>query len=97
MGKLKNIPKSETHRKNISKSLTGLTKSELHVNKINKNPEKIRKTAEAHRGMKRTEESKEKMRKAKIGYVPWNKGKRGIYSEETLQKMRDSKLNPLKC
>jgi hypothetical protein len=37
----------------IKEYTTGLTKSADHVNKINRNPEKIRKTAEKHRGMKR--------------------------------------------
>lgn len=36
-------------------------KFQERINKINKNPEKIRKTAEKHRGMKRSEESKRKM------------------------------------
>ena len=26
----------------------------------------------------------------KVGYTPWNKGKRGVYSDETLRKMGDS-------
>jgi hypothetical protein len=48
-------------RKKISDGLKGKKKSIEHVNAINKNPEKIRKTAEAHRGMKRSEESKKRM------------------------------------
>lgn len=38
-----------------------------------------------------SEESKEKMRKAKEGFVPWNKGKTDIYSGETLSKMSEAK------
>jgi hypothetical protein len=46
--------------------------------KINKNPDKIRKTAEAHRGLKRSDESRRKMSiaaKTKQGGVQ-NKGKK---------------------
>tara|TARA_Y100000310_G_C20312805_1_gene637004 strand:- start:77 stop:559 length:483 start_codon:yes stop_codon:yes gene_type:complete len=38
-----------------------------------------------------TEEYKQKQRESHIGQVPWNKGKTGIYSEETLKKMGDAK------
>lgn len=42
-------------------------------------------------GKKHSIEAIEKMRKAKIGKVPWNKGKTGIYSEETKKKMSEAK------
>jgi hypothetical protein len=38
-----------------------------------------------------TEEYKQKQRESHIGQVAWNKGKTGIYSEETLKKMGDAK------
>ncbi len=34
-----------------------------------------------------SEKAKLKMSKAKKGYVPWNKGKKGVYSEEVRRKM----------
>lgn len=37
-------------------------------------------------GFKHTDEARKNMSKAKKGCVPWNKGKRGIYSEETRRK-----------
>jgi hypothetical protein len=37
------------------------------INKINKNPEKIQKMADTHRGMKRSDESKKRMSKAGLG------------------------------
>lgn len=46
-------------RRKISESLTG--KSHWWQDKINKNPEKIRKMAEKHRGMKRSETAKRNM------------------------------------
>lgn len=36
-----------------------------------------------------SEETKEKMKKR----VPWNKGKKGIYTEETLSKMQNAKID----
>ncbi len=61
-------------RKKISEALKGRKKSKEHVNKINKNPEKIRKTAEKHRGMKRSVETCKKISEAKKGKIPSNKG-----------------------
>ena len=40
-----------------------------------------------NRGTKRTEEEKNKISLSKIGKKPWNFGKTGIYSEETIKKM----------
>lgn len=49
------------------------------------------------RGVKRTPEQREKMSKAaKERYRKnnvWNKGKTGVYSEESIQRMKDSALN----
>lgn len=38
-----------------------------------------------------TEETKQKISASKLGKIPWNKGKTGIYSEESLQKMSKSR------
>lgn len=45
-------------------------------------------------GMKHSEETKRKLSIAKIGKtsVSWNKGKKGIYSTETLQKMSNARI-----
>ena len=51
--------------KRLSDSLTGVKKSSEHMDKINKNPEKIRKTAEKHTGMKRTDATKKNQSIAK--------------------------------
>lgn len=56
----------------ISQVLTGKKKTEDHVNKINRNPEKIRKTAEAHTGMKRSIESRNKMKQSRKKYLSTN-------------------------
>jgi len=48
----------------------------------------------ARNGMYRrihTEESRELMRKSKIGGTPWNKGKTGIYSEEVTKRRTESR------
>ena len=39
-------------------------------------------------GKKHSMEAKKKMSLAKQNYIPWNKGKTGVYSEETLGKLR---------
>lgn len=67
--------------------LLGHKKTEDWVNKINRNPEKIAKTAAKHRGTKRSPEARQKMADAKKNYVPWNKGKEGIYSNDALEKI----------
>ncbi len=43
-------------------------------------------------GKKHSPEIMEKIRLANLGHTPWNKGKKGIYSEETILKMRIGKL-----
>lgn len=42
-------------------------------------------------GYRHTAEAKEKMRKNKRGRVPWNKGKKDVYSEQTLSSMKRAK------
>jgi hypothetical protein len=51
----------------------------------------IKKLSESHKGMRHTEESKNKMSEIKKGKPSWNKGKTDIYSRETLEKMSESK------
>jgi hypothetical protein len=66
------VVKSKKTRKKISDALKGMKRQNLH----NKDPEKIKKTATAHRGMKRSEEAKSNMSKARAGCVAKNKGKK---------------------
>lgn len=61
----KGVPKSEEHKKKISESNMG--KKCPHNQITNKNPEKIRKTAEKHTGMKRSPEACENISKSLIG------------------------------
>lgn len=59
---------------------------EAHTNrmeKINKNPDKIRKTAEKHRGMKRSEESRKRMSESSRGQVSATAGKFIVHSIST--------------
>lgn len=77
----------EEQRRKRSETLSGHVKSEEWVNKINRNPEKIRKTAEKHRGMKRSQETKEKMSLAKKGKPAINIGKIYIHNPITREKM----------
>ena len=43
------------------------------------------------KGKKHTRKAIKKMRLAHKGAKPWNKGKTGIYTEETLQKIKDAR------
>lgn len=74
---------SEETKKKISESHKGIghspeTREKLRLNHIGvphpHTPEQNRKIGEAQRGKRFTEEHKAKLRKAKIGYTPWNKG-----------------------
>jgi hypothetical protein len=78
-GKTLGIKKSKESNDRRSKSLTGLKKTEDHINKINRNPEKIRKTTDKHRGMKRTEETKHNISLSRLGKPTHNKD-RIVYS-----------------
>ena len=55
--------KSDAHKLEVSKALSG-SKRPWVANKINKDPNKIAKTAEKHRGMKRSEETRKRMSEA---------------------------------
>jgi hypothetical protein len=57
----------------ISNSLKGRSKSDDHVNKINRNPDKIEKTAAKHRGMKRSEQTRINISESKKGKSAPNK------------------------
>lgn len=65
---------SEATKLKISEKQKGRKHDPEHVNKINKNPEKIRKTAEKHRGMKRSKQTRINISNALSGRTPHNKG-----------------------
>jgi len=48
----------------------------------------IRKILEARKGYSHSAETREKIRITGLGRIPWNKGKKNVYTEEQLQKMR---------
>jgi len=61
---------------------------------------KVKLTSEFNKGRKRSEESKRKQGDSNKGRIspmkgkePWNKGKAGVYTEETIQKMSLSAKN----
>lgn len=81
------VAKSPEHREKISNALKGQPRD----NPQNKDPEKIRKTAEAHRGMKRSDESKRLMSEAAKKRGANNKGSMWIYNPITLEKRMISK------
>lgn len=71
---------TEKQKNKIRNSLIGRKMSEEWKNKISK----------SLTGKKKNKNSIEKMRKTKIGKEPWNKGKKNIYSQETLNKMSEN-------
>ena len=74
---------SEEARKNCSKAHKGIK----HTAKTR---EKIANTL---KGKEFTNERKKKISASLLGNTPWNKGKIGIYTEESLQKMSKAKIN----
>lgn len=84
----KGVLKTAEHAANISKGLTGLKKSDEHVDKVNRNPEKIRKTAEKHRGMKRSDETKAAISASKIGKPAPNSGSITFYDPTTFERFK---------
>lgn len=74
------VPKTEPHKQKISDGVVAWIENnpeqhQARMKLINHNPEKIGKTAEKHKGMKRSEEAKLKMTLAKRGKPTHNKGK----------------------
>lgn len=57
-----------------------------HLGKVHTNEAKIQ-MSKSKMGKKLSEETRKKMSQAKTGQVPWNKGRTGVYSEESLSKM----------
>lgn len=78
-------PKTEDHKQKISLAHKGKTIPKEQVERVNKNPIKITKTAEKHRGMKRSEETKRKMSVAGKGRESFGKGKVYCYDPQTLE------------
>ena len=77
----------EEHAKSASAILKGRAKTADHVNKINRNPEKIEKTRQKHLGSKRTDESKQKMSERRKKTLAdrggaLNKGHKQFYNPE---------------
>lgn len=72
-------PHSEEHKRKISESNKGKKKE----NKHNKNPEKIRKTVEKHKGMKRSDEARKNMSESCKGRKSAIKGKKIYHNPKT--------------
>ena len=86
-GKLLGLKKPPEFGANISAKLKGRKKTPEHVDKINRNPEKIRKTAEKNRGQKRTQETCDNISKSRMGSPAQNKGLISIFNPETNERV----------
>ena len=76
----KGIKWSLENRLKLSKAMMGRIVS----------PETRDKIRQAHLGMKPSAETLLKLSTSHLGQIPWNKGKKGVYSEEALNCMRTS-------
>jgi group I intron endonuclease len=88
---------SEEHRNNISKAKTGTHRTPESRKKqsesmlgVPRSEESIRKMVETNTGKRRTPEQRKRMSEAQAGHIPWNKGKTGVYSPETLKRIGDA-------
>ena len=97
-GKLVGLKRPAEFGAKLSAALKGRKFSEEHRNKINKNPEKIAKTAAKHRGMKRSAETCANISKAMLGKPSFNKGLVTYYDPETKEifyfKKEDTNIPP---
>ena len=95
--RFKGIPKTPESNIKRGKSISRWIKNnpiehKLRMDKINKNPEKIRKSAEKHIGMKRTELTKKNISESLKGKQSVNKGKIFIFNLETNERKTISKF-----
>lgn len=96
--RLTGVPKSDEFKLHISNVLKG--RPHPWQDKINKNPEKIRKTSEKHKGMKRSEETKKKQSDRKkelveLGLLKTGKGCRYYHDPITKRRKRINEGDPI--
>ena len=77
--------------KGIKRSVESVRKQANSIRGRKISDEHKKKISEANKGKRRDVELIEYMRALNKGRVPWNKGKKGVYSQETLIKMSESK------
>jgi group I intron endonuclease len=99
--KMKGFIFSEDRNKKISIALKGKKKTEEHIENFKKSRSGYRPTEETKRktsaslkgrglGIKKSEETKNKLSISKKGSIPWNKGLKKCYTEDTLKRMSES-------
>ena len=76
----KGIPHTKTQKQKLKKNHIGF-KGKKHSNKSKK------KMSLSRKGIKFSKKHLENLSKSHMGHIPWNKGKKGIYSKATLKKM----------
>lgn len=91
--KLKNYKKPEEWRKKVSLALKGKTYEEKYG--IEGAKEQKKKLSEAHKGKKLLEDHKQNISSSLKGQIPWNKGKKNIYSKETRKKISERRIKYL--
>jgi hypothetical protein len=96
--RFKGIPKTEESNlkrgEAISKWISeNPEKHSLRMEKINKNPEKIKKSADKHRGMKRSEETKKNISESLKGKTAFSKDKIYIMNPSTKERKLIEKMD----
>ena len=76
----KGIPHTETQKQKLKKNHKGF-KGQKHSNKSKK------KMSLSRKGIRFSKKHLINLSKSHMGHIPWNKGKKGIYSKTTLKKM----------
>lgn len=93
---------NKRHEELKLRHLNGFCKGENNgmYGKTNRHTEKTReKMRKSHTGKKRaphTDETRLKISKINKGQIPWNKGKIGVYTIESIKKMSDAKIGKKK-
>lgn len=83
------VTKRVNSRKGYSHSEETLEKIRVKVTGKKRTPEQIEKMT----GRIASDETKEKQSIARLGRDPWNKGKTGVYSQDQIEKMRNTSRN----
>lgn len=82
------MPFQKGHKINVGKKFSLETKKKISLSKLGR---KFPAISLAKKGHAVTPEARQKISQSLQGYIPWNKGKKDVYSESTKEKMRKTR------
>jgi len=88
-------PNLKEIKEKISNSIKGKNHpcfGKKHTMELKKKMGEKNKGNKYREGKSHSNETKDKLSKSLKGKIPWNKGKKNVYSKETIEKMRNAKL-----